>query len=155
MLASLAQELKKRWGTVDVLPPKVYPMRGYIASRDQWLAAAFLEDLRTATAGRVLGVVDVDLYAEGLNFVFGQAELGGRTAVISLKRLFAKPQILLERALKEAIHELGHTFGLQHCKDRLCVMHFSSSLGDTDLKSTEYCESCATSLRASVALPRR
>ena len=39
-----------------------------------------------------------------------------------------------ERALTEAVHELGHTYGLGHCPVSTCVMHFSNSLHDTDLK---------------------
>lgn len=94
-------------------------------------------------AEKLLGVVDVDLFVLGLNFVFGLA--AGNTAVISLARL--RPEyygekkneyLLRERALKEAIHELGHTFGLHHCPDIRCIMHFSNRLEDTDIKGTDF-----------------
>ncbi len=88
-------------------------------------------------------MTDVDLYAERLNFVFGQAQIGGGTAVISLNRLSSEDRhLFLTRALKEALHELGHATGLGHCDDERCVMHFSNTLADTDLKGPGYCQAC-------------
>ncbi len=49
---------------------------------------------------------------------------------------------LLERTLKEAIHEIGHTYGIGHCRDPRCVMHFSNSLADTDIKGPDFCHRC-------------
>jgi archaemetzincin len=46
------------------------------------------------------------------------------------------------RALKEAVHELGHTLGLVHCPEAGCVMHFSNTLADTDCKSHRLCAMC-------------
>ena len=95
---------------------------------------------------RVLGLVDMDIFAHELNFVFGEADVAGGKALISLKRLrqefYGLPKnenLFRERALKEAVHELGHTYGLRHCPNPACVMHFSNSLHDTDLKGWDFC----------------
>jgi archaemetzincin len=97
----------------------------------------------------VLGVIEADLYADGLSFVFGQAEMPGQWAIISLHRLREgsegdHDERLYVRALKEAVHEVGHTLGLGHCPDPSCVMHFSNTLADTDRKGTDPCAVCAT-----------
>jgi archaemetzincin len=49
----------------------------------------------------------------------------------------------LERAIKEAIHELGHTFGLKHCPDWRCVMASTHAAERLDVKSADFCAACA------------
>jgi archaemetzincin len=99
---------------------------------------------------RILGVTDLDLYIPILTFVFGEAQLGAAAALVSTHRLRPEfygmppdPQLLQGRLLKEALHELGHTFGLRHCSDYLCVMSSSHSAERIDLKQAEFCPACA------------
>ncbi len=132
-------------------PPVRVPESSYSADREQYNAevlVAGIEEKVPTDAEKLLGVVDVDLFVPGLNFVFGLA--AGNTAVISLDRL--KPEyygemknvsLFRERALKEAIHELGHTFGLHHCPEIRCIMHFSNRLEDTDIKGLGFCRNCS------------
>ncbi|MEM1540450.1 MAG: archaemetzincin family Zn-dependent metalloprotease [Candidatus Bathyarchaeia archaeon] len=102
---------------------------------------------------RVLGTVDADIYVPGLNFVFGEAECPGKAAVISLWRLrpefYGAPlnfELFVERGAKEAVHELGHTFGLTHCKNPFCVMYFSNSIFETDRKKGIFCNMCYSNI---------
>lgn len=121
------------------------PAGAYNPRRRQYRADAFLQQTRsTGGGGPILAVTDCDLYADGLNFVFGLADSAGRAAVISLRRLrwHADETRFRARAVKEAIHELGHTLGLGHCPDPECVMHFSNSLADTDRKGQTPCPRC-------------
>jgi len=110
----------------------------------RWLSTL----LRKGDMKRLLGVTDVDLYVPSLNFVFGEAESAGDVAVISTFRLDPKlhsqenPSLFFQRVVKEAVHELGHTFGLGHCADLSCVMFFSNSIYDTDRKNETFCDRC-------------
>jgi archaemetzincin len=104
---------------------------------------------------RVVGVTDADLFIPVLTFVFGEAQLGGRAAVVSTARLKetadgrpAPPGLLARRLLKECLHELGHTFGLRHCTDAACVMSRCHSIPDVDTKRAGFCRDCRQRLRS-------
>ena len=120
------------------------PADAYDPRRRQHRASGFFPLAEAESGTRVLGVTDADLYEEGLNFVFGYAKKPGRVAIISLARLKGQGSMKLEdRTVKEAIHELGHTFGLDHDERRPgCVMRFSRNVDDTDRKDREFCPHC-------------
>lgn len=129
------------------------PTKAFNPLRKQYYSPIIMKELyvktKEAKYDKILGIIDEDLYVEGLNFIFGEAQLGGKYAIISIYRLkpqfYHQPpnkQLLFERILKEAVHELGHTIGLRHCKNRYCVMHFSNSIIDTDVKNYKFCEKC-------------
>lgn len=109
---------------------------------------------KASDLNHVLGVVDVDIYVPGLNFVFGEAECPGKAALISLWRLrpefYNAPsnfELFVDRGTKEAVHELGHTFGLTHCSNPFCVMYFSNSIFETDRKKGVFCNKCYSSIQ--------
>ncbi len=155
-LEALAESLSNVFGPPvrigDRLP---LPQGAWERRRSQYLASALLALVPSPAPGnRALGVVDVDIYARGLNFVFGQADVAGRRAIVSLRRLrpeaYGLPRDEIrfaERALKEAVHELGHTYGCGHCPRPGCVMHFSNSLRDTDIKGWDFCSRCRRQVR--------
>lgn len=93
-----------------------------------------------------LAITDEDLFVPELNFVFGEALREGRCAVVSVARLNPRVygerpnrNLLVQRAIKESIHEVGHAIGLEHCDRSDCVMWFSNSLFETDAKGSEFC----------------
>src|SRR5512133_2324966 len=101
--------------------------------------------------GKVLGITDRDLFIPILTYVFGEAQLGGRAAIVSTARLvedveLVGPQLLVERLAKEAVHEVGHAFGLVHCETERCVMGRSPAVGEVDEKSAELCAECRARL---------
>jgi len=124
--------------------------QAYDPERRQYHSSTLLASLGKAEREeRVVGIAEVDLYVPRLHFVFGEADIGSGTAIVSLCRLRQDyygldpdEALLLERATKEIVHELGHTFGLEHCPNSNCVMHFSNSLADTDVKRVHFCDRC-------------
>lgn len=127
------------------------PFTSFNAQRGQYLSKHLLDILSKGLeeGEKILGVTGVDVYAQGLSFVIGEAEFKGNVALVSHFRL--KPEIsegqnnvplFLNRCLKESIHEIGHTIGLMHCSNSTCVMCFSSHIDDTDKKSNIFCSKC-------------
>ena len=113
----------------------------------------FVDSLPYAESCKTLGLFNVDLFIPILTFIFGQAFLGGRTGIASLYRLHnsgygmpADDQLLLTRFTKEVVHELGHSFGLIHCKNSTCVMRSSTYVEDIDQKEHHFCHSCRVAL---------
>ena len=118
--------------------------------REQYYSTAILQALQPiAPECRLLAVTSCDLFVPILTFVFGEAQLDGNCAVVSLHRLREEvygmppnPALLKERLIKEAVHELGHTFGLRHCEDWRCAMSSSHSVEWLDVKSADFCNEC-------------
>ena len=144
-LEALTEELALLGIQATILPKASIVAPSYNPQRRQYNAEILLDRVRVAPGRCILGVTSPDLYVEGLNFVFGLADSPGKAAVISLYRLHAGTDetIFRARAVKEAVHELGHTRGLGHCAEPNCVMAFSNSLVDTDRKGKEFCSRCA------------
>ena len=130
--------------------PRINPLTGYNKERDQFDAALILSDFEDSyPAGYSILLTDVDLYIPIFTFVFGLARLGGTSGVVSACRLrnefYGLPQneaLLLERLVKEIVHELGHLLNLRHCANFNCVMSSSNTVDDLDVKRNRYCESC-------------
>lgn len=138
------------------LPGLSIPEGAYDAKRKQYESVEMMKMLAQAAprdAHRILGVTDVDLAIPMLSFLFGQAQLDGRVAVVSLCRLHQQfyglpgdDRMLRERTVKEVLHELGHTFGLVHCSGAKCVMSLATHIGLVDTKEQKYCERCGMQL---------
>ena len=155
----LKEDLNKVFGKqVSVGKGMPQPQYAFNNKRNQYLSTTILTALANEKEytpfEKVLGIVNHDLYVPELNFVFGEASQ--RVAVISLTRLkqefYKLPEdqnLFYKRALTEAVHELGHTYGLGHCENPRCVMFFSNSLIDTDKKGFEFCSKCKSNLRKS------
>jgi archaemetzincin len=120
-------------------------------SRNQYHSTPILEQLALKApvgAIKVLALAEVDLFIPILTHVYGEAQLGGIACMVSTIRLNEGHSALntqepfLGRIIKEAIHELGHTFKLRHCRDHTCLMHYCRDESDVDRKSDQLCRYC-------------
>jgi archaemetzincin len=146
-------ELEKRFNVaVEIGKQLEEPAYAYHRHKKQYNSTKILKKihkLKLTGYDRILGIVDVDLYVPERTFVFGGADVKKKVSVISLTRLKQKFYDLPEdsvlfkyRTIIEAVHELGHTYGLYHCKDNRCVMFLSNTIEDTDHKGAELCSNC-------------
>ena len=145
------------------LPPLVFPDDSYDTKRGQYKSVEIMKAVARCApedTERILGVTEGDLAIPTLTFVFGQAQLDGPVAVVSLSRLrqefYGLPSdetALKERVAKEVLHELGHTFGLTHCAESKCVMSLATHIGLVDNKEERYCARCGGQLVRRFAAP--
>lgn len=158
LLRELADSLGDKLGVVAQVGPGLEtPAGAYNSKRNQYYSTEILrvlKDMRPGGTLYLLGVTELDLYVPTLNYVFGEALPLRNVAIISLHRLRqefygkdADRSILVERIIKEAVHELGHVWGVRHCPNPRCVMFFSNSLEDTDRKSDSFCPKCQAVLK--------
>jgi archaemetzincin len=165
VLATIQGSLTKTFPDITctiITEPLSIPQNALDKKRCQYSSSTLLNEVNALAAKtnifqRLLGVVDLDIYAPGLNYVFGEAYTPGKAALISLWRLKpefykdpANPSVYGQRVAKEAVYELGHTLGVKHCQHSSCVMHFSNSIFDTDKKQTLLCDDCY--LKAAIAI---
>lgn len=153
LLEWLAQSLAEKFHVrTEILSPALDPAFALHAERQQYHSSEILASMQRYISGstwRLLGITQLDLYIPILTFVFGEAQLGGKSAVVSYHRLrqefYGLPQdvdLLANRLLVESVHELGHTLRLTHCHDYQCAMAPSHTVEWIDIKDSGFCEDC-------------
>jgi archaemetzincin len=133
------------------------PEGAFDGARDQYRAEEFIELAgRAGTGEKNLAVTPKDLFYRRRNYVFGLAYLDGNASVVSTYRLQTSSDggfsnqsandIFVDRVRKEVVHEVGHTLGLDHCDNHRCVMNFSPTVREVDVKEENLCGTCQRSV---------
>ncbi len=142
-----------------VLPKTDIPQSAYNIWRKQYDAEKLIESI-SQNEGKFIdrtipgiGITEVDIYYNGLNFVYSYEDIDENVGIVSIYRLreefYDKPPNfgkLVDRTIKEILHVLGHLLGLEHCTNKTCLMYPSESIVDLDRKNFEFCDNCLIKL---------
>lgn len=153
LLDYVVNELSSKFSGPVIIDNMQIPIdNAYSASRLQFFSTQIIANAAQKTYylnGKVLILTSLDLYVPALTYIFGEAQLKGKHSIISACRLheefysgLSNEQLLIDRTIKEALHELGHNFGLKHCSNWDCVMHSSPGIEEVDIKGKFYCKEC-------------
>ena len=152
ILSAIEQMVVDRFGLPCRIQSLIHTIDfAWDAKRRQFHSTAILDRLTEKAPSdtlKLIALTDRDLFIPILTHVYGEAQLGGLSCIVSTHRLTdgissvgERPRYL-ERIVKESAHELGHTFDLRHCKDNQCLMHYCRSIGDVDHKENQLCRYC-------------
>jgi len=155
LLQNLVAELSKRFfSNIHIVEIKLNLDDFFSLDRKQYFSTQIIAEVINLTEkfnGKIILLTDVDIFVPALTFIFGEAQLNGKHSILSVCRLheefysgISNEQLLLERTIKEVLHELGHNYGLRHCIDWDCVMHASHGIEEVDIKGSTYCRKCVS-----------
>jgi len=144
----------------EIVPHVLDPTPCYHPERQQYHSSEILQRMQGLVQPqdwRFLAIADVDLYIPILKYVFGEAQIAGPCAVVSIHRLRQEfygldrdDDLLRQRLLKESVHELGRTLELRHCQDYRCVMASSHAVEWIDIRENSLCPACRNELTSNV-----
>ncbi len=143
-------EIKKIYPEIKILKPIDFPQNAYYKPRNRYRADSIIKHLSFLTKDGfiTLGLTSKDIsVTKGKNPDFGIMGLGykpGKACVASKFRL--SKNNTKEQFFKVAIHELGHTQGLNHCPEKSCYMRDAEGGNPTD-EEKDFCNKCKKHLR--------
>jgi archaemetzincin len=149
--------------TVRIDEPRALPPEAFYKPRKRYRAEKLLDALDGTDAWKVIGVTNAEISTtKGKIYDWGIAGLGninGQSCVVSLHlyKKHSKTQAVLDRRFADvAVHELGHTLGMEHCETKGCVMSDAKgkAMASSDASSGQYCDLCRQRAPEGVLKPK-
>ena len=162
LTALLVPEIRVQFKNSQVAICKEIPLPGkaYYQPRNRYRAEIlleYLESLRNRRHTKILGLTQKDISTTKGEYpdwgIFGLGTIGGGPSVVSTYRLRkrAGKRLFEDRLVKVVIHEIGHTFGLDHCPDPACVMaDYKGTIKSLDASNKQFCVKCAAELQKTI-----
>lgn len=142
--------------SIDILKGMKMPSEAHNVIRNQYYASvvlAKLERLKANSREKVLGICEEDLYLPDENSVISYADVIANTSIVSLfairQEFYGLPEDdkkIYPRLFKESVHQLGHLFDLNDCRNSKCVNYYSQVMLDIDNKTDKFCDICRRQL---------
>jgi archaemetzincin len=147
---ALTDSIKRLFPKVVVSAPKKLPAFAYYRPRGRYKADSLLKYLSSIAQPNetVIGLTRKDISTKSRTHadwgIMGLGRCPGNACVASTFRLNIKKK--KSQFYKVAIHELGHTFGLPHCRDLYCYMRAAEGGNPTD-DEKYFCKKCSNFLK--------
>lgn len=156
LLDSIGDQLKAVTNAFIIIRSnKPLPGSSYGPSRHRFIADSilgFLSLQSIPTGAKILGITNRDIETKTGNHpnwgVMGLAYCPGNSMIVSTFRVKEYPRLrkrFVQHTLILCLHELGHSYSLDHCPDKTCIMQDAKGKSRLDF-SKHYCSVCGQKL---------
>ncbi|BAA30903.1 peptidase [Pyrococcus horikoshii] len=135
---------------------KMYPFEAVVEALYGKLVE-MRDDVKDDTLTKIFGITTFPIGSRKQYFDIYKKYLGIQVSIgnynvlaLSIKPFYTENrELFVERVFKGVLHEIGHLYGLSHCKND-CVMNPPNDLKDWDRRAPSYCNSCLRELKRKV-----
>lgn len=158
LIDAVKKQLVTKYGVEVIIKPSCpLPQEAYYPKRARYRAEKLLDFLncKDTAATKVLGLTTVDISTTKGIYpdwgILGQGQMNGRPCVVSTFRMKGtttkvSDEVFRARFAKVVAHEIGHTYGLDHCPNKGCLMEDAKGTVKTVDTETDFCPSCKARL---------
>lgn len=143
----IKQEIETFYNVTVHIKTTSLPSSAYYKPRNRYRADVILKDLYSNYKGkRVIALTSKDISTSVHGYadwgVLGLGSLTNKVCIVSTYR--QKGKKLTERTVKVALHELGHSYSIEHCNsnDKCFMKDAKKTIKTIDNETKVMCSSC-------------